>query len=323
MMTTLGLDIGGTKLAAGIMTDSGELLDYQTQMVHPSHDPERILSQIESLMGMVTGEGRPKITAIGVACAGQIDPKSGTVLSSPNLGWRDVPLAEQLTDLTHLPVFIDNDVKLAALGEHHFGAGRDIDNLLCIMIGTGIGGGLILDGNLYDGAGGFAGEVGHTTVQWDGPVCSCGNRGCIEALASGPAIERSVTDAIRHGRTSLVSELVGGHLERVHASVLASAIKGGDVLAREAVGRAGYFLGVAMASWVNLINPERIILGGGVVRHLPQLLEIALAECRRRALRAPLEDLDVSLAHFGRESGVVGAAWFAHLRQPQKRQAAA
>jgi glucokinase len=310
-MTTLGLDIGGTKLAAGILSDSGELSDYQTQLVHPSHDPDRILAQIGSMLDMLGGDGRPTFDAIGVACAGQIESRNGTVLFSPNLGWRHYPLAEKLAEMTGLPVAIDNDVKLAALGEHRFGAGRGIDYLLTVMIGTGIGGGIMVEGKLYNGAGGFAGEVGHTTVQWDGPVCSCGNRGCLEALASGPAIERSVTDAIRHGRTSLVSELVGGHLERVHASVLASAIKGGDVLAREAVGRAGYYLGVAMASWVNILNPQRIIMGGGVVRHLPQLLELALTECRRRALRAPMQDLDVSLAHFGRESGVVGAAWFA------------
>ncbi|MBC7543996.1 MAG: ROK family protein [Candidatus Sericytochromatia bacterium] len=323
-MTTLGLDIGGTKLAGGVLTDTGELLDYQTQLVHPSHDPERILAQIQAMLGILLGDGRSEVTAIGVGCAGQIDAKSGTVLYSPNLGWRDVPLAARLAKMSKLPVLVDNDVKLAALGEHQFGAGRGIDDMLCVMIGTGIGGGLVLNGQLYDGAGGFAGEVGHTTVQWDGPVCSCGNRGCLEALAAGPAIERMVTDAIRHGRVSLVSELVGGHLDRVHASVLASAIKGGDVLAREVVGRAGYYLGVAMASWVNLLNPQRIILGGGVVRHLPQLLELALQECRRRSLRAPLANLDVSLAHFGRESGVVGAAWFAHeaVRRKVKAKAA-
>jgi glucokinase len=322
-MTTLGLDIGGTKLAAGILSDSGELSDYQTQLVHPSHDPDRILAQIESMLDMLASDGRPAFDAIGVACAGQIDEHEGTVLFSPNLGWRNVPLARRLSEMTGLPVAIDNDVKLAALGEQRFGAGRGIDYLLTVMVGTGIGGGLMVNGQLYNGAGGFAGEVGHTTVEWDGPVCSCGNRGCLEAVAAGPAIERSVTDAIRHGRTSLVSELVGGHLERVHASVLASAIKGGDVLAREAVGRAGYFLGVAMASWVNILNPQRIVMGGGVIRHLPQLLELGLTECRRRALRAPMQDLDVSLAHFGRESGVVGAAWFAKEARDRKLQAKA
>jgi glucokinase len=322
-MTTLGLDIGGTKLAAGILSDSGDLSDYQTQLVHPSHDPERILAQIRSILDTVAKDERPRFSAIGVACAGQIDGRTGTVLFSPNLGWRNLPLAQRLTEMTGLPVFIDNDVKLACLGEQRFGAGRGIDYLLTVMIGTGIGGGLMVHGGLYDGAGGFAGEVGHTTVQWDGPVCSCGNRGCLEALAAGPAIERSVTDAIRHGRTSLVSELVGGHLERVHASVLASAIKGGDVLAREAVGRAGYYLGVAMATWVNMLNPQRIVMGGGVIRHLPQLLELGLTECRRRALRAPMADLDVSLAHFGRESGVVGAAWFAKEHMDRMVQAKA
>jgi glucokinase len=322
-MSTLAFDIGGTKLAGGILTDTGELLDYQTQLVHPSHDPERILTQIQTMLEILRADDSRLFKAIGVACAGQIDSRTGTVLASPNLGWRDVPLAPRLEAMSGLPVFVDNDVKLAAVGEHQFGAGRGIPEMLCVMIGTGIGGGLILNDRLYDGAGGFAGEVGHTTVQWDGPVCPCGNRGCLEALAAGPAIERMVTDAIRHGRVSLVSELVGGHLDRVHASVLASAIKGGDVLAREVVGRAGYYLGVAMASWVNLLNPQRIILGGGVVRHLPQLLELALQECRRRSLRAPLANLDVSLAHFGRESGVVGAGWFAHEAVKRKVKAKA
>lgn len=322
-MPTIGIDIGGTKLAVGLVGDQGELLDYQTQLVHPSHDPQKVLEQIRLQVEALrrTDAGRAS-SAIGIACAGQIEPTTGTVLYSPNLGWRDVPLAKWIDEITGLPVHIDNDVKLAALGEHNFGAGRGINHLLCVFVGTGVGGGLMLNGALYHGAAGFAGEVGHTVVQWDGPQCPCGNRGCLEVFAAGPAIERTVTDAIRHGRHSLCSELVGGHLDRIHASVIASAIKGGDVLAREAVSRAGYFLGVAMANWVNMLNPQRIILGGGVIRHLPQLLELGLHECRRRALKASLTNLDVSLAHFGREAGVIGAAWLAGGGLEEARRAA-
>lgn len=309
-MNTLGMDLGGTKLALG-RWERGRLTHFATERVGQDRDPEAVLTRMAAL-------ARPLITAdtqaLGVACAGQI-ASDGLVQCSPNLGWENVPMASFLKEALGLPVAVGNDVQLALMAEHQMGAAQGSDHCVGVFVGTGIGGGLVLNGRPYRGATGSAAEIGHMTLLIDGPACGCGNFGCWEALASGPALARRTRSALQKGRLSRL------HPEHLNAEDLERAIQQGDLLAREVVEEEGRFLGIGLANLMNLFNPDRIVMGGGVIRHLPQLVEMAEQEAKERALAANSRDCTVVTAQWGREAGVIGAALLA-ANLAQQRPAA-
>lgn len=306
-MSTLGIDLGGTKLALG-RWEQNRLTHFATELVGTDRRPDVVLARMAEL-------ARPLLTAdtraVGVACAGQIRD-DGVILCSPNLGWENVPLARVLEDALHLPVRVGNDVQLALVAEHQLGAAQGSRHCVGVFVGTGIGGGLILNDEPYRGATGSAAEIGHMTLLIDGPACGCGNFGCWEALASGPALARRTKSALDKGRLSRL------HPQHLNAEDLERAIQQGDLLAREMVEQEGRFLGIGLANLMNLFNPERIVMGGGVIRHLPQLVDMAEHEAKRRALAANSRNCTVASAQWGREAGVIGAALAAESAHTQR-----
>jgi glucokinase len=253
------------------------------------------------------------VLGVGVGVAGQVDSAAGVVLHAPNLEWNDVPLKARLEEAIDLPVFVINDVQAATYGEWICGAGRGAEDIVCLFVGTGIGGGVVSHGSLVRGCDGTAGELGHVTIDWRGPQCTCRNRGCLEAFAAGWAIARRARDAVAaqpdEGRVLVA--LADGAIERLTAEVVAQAARDGDPLATRLLRETGDALGVGIASIANAFNPCTVILGGGVIEGIPELVEMAEAEARRRALEAALHSLEVVKAGLGRHAGTVGAAMWA------------
>jgi len=266
----IGIDLGGTKILAGVVGKGGHLLGQSKRPTKPEIGPEGVIDRIAKTVReavAAAGLSLSDIAAAGAGAPGPLDPDEGVILNTPNLaGWKDVPLAAMLGQRLGLPVFVGNDVDLGTLGEHAFGAGKGVRDLVGIFVGTGIGGGLILDGSLRLGWRRTAGEIGHMILLAEGPVCGCGNRGCAEAVASRTAIERDIMAGIESGQASLVTEILKrDQRERLTSGVLAEAFAARDPLVVGVIGRAQFYLGLLAASVVNLIDPEMIIFGGGVV----------------------------------------------------------
>lgn len=309
----IGIDLGGTKLEAALVDDRGRVVASSRRPTEPGRGPDPILAEIASLVRhlRVAAETRPVI-GVGIGVAGQIDPATGVVWYAPNLRWRDVPLRARLEAALELPVAVLNDVQAATYGEWVYGAGQGEDNVVCLFVGTGIGGGIVIDGRLLRGCSGSAGELGHTTVELDGPQCRCGNRGCLEALAGGWAIalharEEIAVDPIA-GRT--IFELAGGEREGVTATTVARAARAGDALARKIMGAAGEALGAGAVSIVNAFNPCVLILGGGIIDGIPELVAPIEDAIRERALPAAARRVRISRSVLAGHAGVIGvAAW--------------
>jgi len=247
------------------------------------------------------------ITAVGVGVPGPIDYKKGMLKHPPNLpGWRDVPLLDILEDKLRLPTFLENDANAAALSENLYGAGRGVDNFVYITISTGIGGGVVINGRLMRGEDDNAAELGHMTINFDGPRCGCGSWGCWEVYASGTALARFAREGIASGRTTLISDLAEGY--KVRAEHVFSAAKQGDEFARELIQKEGFYLGVGLANVVNAYNPGLIAMGGGVTCEWDMFYDEMIRVMKERALKANIEKLKVVKALFGAEAGMIGAA---------------
>jgi glucokinase len=267
----LGLDFGGTKLAAGIAYPGGsELLAYQRQPTPASGTPEIVLPVVQELVDELLSEQNASILAIGASFGGPLlKPGSGKIQCCPHLpGWEEYPLQMWLENTYGVKATIENDANAAAVGEWRYGAGRGKSHILYVTVSTGIGSGLILNGKLHHGHDGLAGELGHTILVPDGPVCTCGRRGCLEALAAGPAIARRAIKALNDNPEAgqLLRALCENCIESVTALEVSQASSEGDELALEVLSAAATDLGRGIANAVNLVNPDRVILGGGVVK---------------------------------------------------------
>jgi glucokinase len=311
---TIGVDLGGTKVEAGLVDRHGTVLGGGRRPTGPERGPDGILADLVACLAEepLASAERP-VLGVGVGVAGQVDPETGTVLQAPNLEWSDFPLKARLEEAIGLPVFVINDVQAATYGEWTCGAGRGVEDLVCLFVGTGIGGGMVSHGSLIRGCGGSAGELGHTTLDWHGPKCTCRNRGCLEAFAGGWAIARRAREAVEkqpdEGRTLIArADAVSGEPT---AEVVAQAAHDGDPLAVRLMRETGEALGVGVASIANAFNPCMVILGGGVIEGMPELVGMAEAEARRRALEAALHPLEVVRAGLGGHAGTVGAAMWA------------
>jgi glucokinase len=248
---------------------------------------------------------------VGIAAAGVLEMERGVITASPNLpGWKNVPLRDMIEEKLGVRTFLLNDANAAALGEHRFGVGRDVDDLIYITVSTGIGGGIIIGGKIYDGICGSAGEIGHMTIDINGPRCRCGNIGCLETLASGTAMAAEARKRLAQGTKSSLLELARGEPENITAKTVSEAARGGDPLALELVSRAGSYLGVGMVNLINIFNPQMIIVGGGVSRMGDMLLDPAREVVRERAFRLPAEAVRIIISELGDDAGVLGAAAF-------------
>jgi glucokinase len=271
--------------------------------------PAAVLATLERLIARLLDAARPaRVAGIGIAAAGQIHPETQAVVQAPNLGWHDVPLRAHVRDRFALPTHVENDVRAAAWGEYRHGAGRGAGSLVAVFVGTGVGSGAVVDGRLLRGAGNAAGELGHTQVApADGAPCGCGQRGCLEAYASGSGLIRRVLAALERGATTSLLPAAGGDPGRVTADLVAREAAAGDALAAELWADLERYLGLALANYVTLVNPALLLLGGGVVAAVPALLDAVAAAVRARTT-VMARSVRVVRPGLGDSAGLVGAA---------------
>jgi glucokinase len=316
----VGMDLGGTKILAAVVDADGRVVSEAKVKTQPEKGPDAVIER----MAQAAQEAVQKlkldwdaVRGIGVGAPGPVDPDAGVVHQTPNLpGWEEVPLASQLAKSLGVPIFLENDVNLGTLGEHVLGAGRGTKDMVGIFVGTGTGGGLILDGKLRSGYRHAAAEIGHMILLADGPVCGCGKRGCVEALASRTAIERDIWAGIAAGRRSLIPELTGGDARQLTSGVLAQAMREGDPLVLEVMARTQWYLGLLTASIVNLIDPEMIVFGGGLLEALgDEFLSPIRVTARQYFLQqAGVDKVRIVAAKLGDHAGVLGAAALARQK---------
>ena len=303
----LALDFGGTKHTAAVIgAGEQQWRGHRRVFSPPGADAAYDIETMRTLAGELLAGERP--AAIGVSFGGPVDATSGTVhLSHHVTGWENVPLRRMLEAEFSAPASVDNDANAAALGEHRFGAGRGVQSLLYVTVSTGVGGGWILDGRIWRGAGGMAGEIGHTVVDPDGPTCACGRRGCVERLAAGPGIAQRARKWLetQPGRGQVLRALAGYNLDAVTAQMVSQAAAHGDELAWEALEVAAQALGVAIGNAANLMNPQRFVVGGGVAKAGERFWGTMRRVARERAL--PNVRLDVVPAALGDDAPLWGA----------------
>lgn len=306
----VGVDMGGTNIKVAAVNESGDVIETHSLASEVERGPDHVQRQIERGITLLFDRlGKHRFVAVGVGAAGSVDAE-GVVKYPPNFpGWGEEPLGERLRRLTGLPVWVDNDANVAAIGEARFGAGIGCSHFLCITLGTGVGGGLFLGGEIYRGPGFAAGEVGHVTVDWNGPQCNCGSYGCLERLVGARYIvERAVEKLGRGGNGRKLSDLVGGDLARLTPKLITEAAQAGDVLAAEVLRETGEILGSAMASVINLLNLQRIIVSGGVAQAGEYIFTPLRESLYTRALPVPRSQCEVVPAQLGTHAGVIGAA---------------
>jgi glucokinase len=304
MPRILAADFGGTRLRAAIVDERGRV--EQRHEVESPDEREGVLPIVLALLERTAGDAGDGLDACCIASAGMIDAKRGRVIISPNIpGFRGLEMAGPASERLGIPVWLENDASAAALGEHRFGAGREYNHFAHLTLGTGIGGGLVLDGRLYRGARGFAGEFGHMTIDPTGPDCSCGSRGCVEAFASGTAFARRAKRLVESGRSRLLAEVVGA--DEPSGEHLLAAARQGDPLSEAEIRNGGHCLGLGVGSLINLLNPEAITMSGGLLA----LGELYL-EPMRKAIAAtafgPTTGVAIKVSELGDDAGLLGAA---------------
>ncbi len=301
----IAVDLGGTQIRAARCQPDGTI-EARFQTLTLAHEgPAAVIQRIQQAIAAVwPAEG---ILAIGITAPGPLDPWQGIVLAGPNLpGWDRVPLRDILVQRFSVPTHLGNDANLAALAEWHFGAGRGHDDLVYLTISTGIGGGVIIGGRLLLGAHGLAAELGHISIQLDGPRCNCGNYGCLEKLAAGPAIAEQAAAQLAAGRPSAITQLANGRLDNVTAEIVGQAAAAGDELACELLARAGFAIGVGIVNLLHAFNPSIVILGGGVTQTGPLLFEPIRRVVTERVMR-PEYVVPIVPAVLGGDVGLLGA----------------
>jgi len=311
----LGIDLGGTKILTAVTNAQGKMLSRDHSITPAKEGQQAVVKSILESMSRALDQAHmvaADLTAIGVGAPGLSNPETGILFTSPNLpGWRDVPLRDIIEKQLGKKAFLINDANAAALGELYFGAGRGARNFIYITVSTGIGGGIIIDGKIYTGSTGTAGELGHMVIDDEGPQCNCGNKGCWETLASGTALAREARRRIKEGAATSIPKYADGDLEKINAEAIHEAAQAGDKLASELIAQSAYYLGVGLANLINIFNPEVIVIGGGLSNIGDMLLKPAFNEAGRRAFKQAYQAVRFARAELGRNSGVLGAAAYA------------
>ena len=311
------IDLGGTKITSAILTNNSIMAkDYRLTLAHDgvSQVISRIIMSIDKLL-KETDLNISQLESICIASAGIIDMAKGIVTVSPNLpGWHNIPLSSQIWEHFRVETYLINDASAAALGEYTFGAGKNNKNVIYITVGTGIGGGIIINGDLYLGSSGSAGEIGHMSIREDGPLCYCGNRGCLETLASGTAIARETIKLIKEGRKTTLNKMVDNKIQSITAKEVSKAAQEGDALAKKVVYKAANYLGIGIASVINIFNPDIIIIGGSVSKMGGLLFEPVKQQVFKQAFRLPAQIADIKPSKLGDDVSLIGAALFAQSR---------
>lgn len=321
MRVFVGCDLGGTNIKAGLVDISEGVVLYSKSIPTNSRDGhDGVMERMAGLIREVIASGgvaRNKIEGIGVSAPGRLDMEKGTTVFLPNLygKWRDVPLSSTLNQYLNLPISLLNDVRAITLGEYTFGAGRGVENMVCYAIGTGIGGGLVINGQLVLGIDGTAGELGHQTIDINGPRCGCGNYGCVEAFAAAPAIANMGVKAVQQGETTSIGALANNDLNKITPELIAEAANSGDRVANEIWQDAGHYIGTAIANGIVSFGPKRIVISGGVAAAGDLLLNPIRETIKKRVFLVPLDEIKVVIGELGNEAGILGMAQWASLQQ--------
>lgn len=315
MGCVLGIDLGATKVSAAVVDSDGRISGRARAKTQAWRDDEDVFATIArtGLQAIESaGIGIADLEAVGIGAPGPLDPVTGYIIESTNLKFRNFPLGPRLAREFGVACTVENDVTAGLYGEFKSGAARGARDVLGVFVGTGIGGGLILDGNLYRGASMNAGEVGHIIIRAGGARCGCGTRGCLEAFASRVAITRDVKSAIKRGRKTVLSKRLKQETDLLSSQALKNAYEAGDAVAVKVMNQAAKALGVALGSLVNLLGPEMIVLGGGVIEAMGfEFIERIERATRKIAFETCARDLKITKAELGDDAGVIGAAMLA------------
>ncbi len=305
----VGVDIGGTKVAAGLVNATGEIQSQLRVPMVSSASAQDGLGAVLSAIAEVLLRSKTEISGIGICSPGPLDPNTGVVLNPPNLPcWRNFPLAESVRKTHHVPVKVDNDANAAALAEAKWGAGCGYKNVFYATIGTGIGTGIVLDGEIYHGRTGAAAEGGHVSVDYRGTLCACGKPGCIEVLASGPAIARRAREKVMAGRNSSMLDLAGGKLTAITGEIVGQASAAGDPLAKEVLFETADILSLWLGNIIDLLDPEVIVIGGGAAALLSPFFDHLRERVPNLAVNPRAGEVPIVHARYGADSGIAGGA---------------
>jgi glucokinase len=316
----VGVDFGGTKMAAGVVNvETGCLVGVgkkKTRQVSEQEDViKRIIAVIDEAL-LASEIDLKKVGSIGIGAAGQVNRLKGVLIDAANIGVQDLALTEPIAAHYQIPTYLGNDVEVATLGEKNFGAGRGCASFVCVFVGTGIGSGIVHNGELYLGSTGTAGEIGHMTLFPDGRACGCGAFGCLETYASRTALAKCILADLQRGIDSVVRDKVDMTKGILRAKAIAAAVDAGDELVIQNVVSCARYFGMGMASVMNFYNPQRFIIGGGLVEAVDLYLEVAVKEARRRSLKTPARKLDMVKAELGDYAGIIGAALLSRTITP-------
>jgi glucokinase len=309
----VGVDLGGTKILAGVFDQSFELVGTSKVSTKAQRGVESVVDRIDRCVQDAVDEADltiKQVAGVGIGAPGAVDFGPGTVIFAPNLeGWKDVPLKKELEKRLGVPVFVENDANIAVLGVHVTELKSKPRNVVGIFVGTGIGGGLILNGELYSGTNHTAGEIGHMVVDVDGPKCGCGNKGCFEAVASRTAIFQRIKAGIKDGEKTLLTEMLGDGLEDLRSGDLRKAIRRGDKFVAKVVEQAAEYVGIGAANLVNILGPDVVVLGGGVIEALAdEMMGVISRTMKDHAMPGTLKGVDIIASKLGDRAGITGAA---------------
>lgn len=312
MTKRIGIDVGGTNVKIALVDGEGKIIYSNSVPTYAQMGYEYTVNNIKQAIRDLmkeTNTDAKEIEGIGFDFPGQVDYKTGVVKLAPNIpGWINVPIAQMIEEEFNIPTRIDNDVRCAALGELKFGAGKGCENFVCITVGTGIGSGLVINGQLVRGAANAAGEIGHIKLQMNGgPICGCGDTGCLEAFASGPSIVAMAQEYLKGGKSTKFREMAGADGE-ITPYIVAKAAEAGDPVAKRIFEIVGSYIGMGLVSVINLLNPEKVIIGGGVAAAGDLLLDPIRKTIKERAMVVAGNSVEIVPAELGNSAGVIGAS---------------
>jgi len=308
----IGVDFGGTKILAGVFDAKFECIGRARVSTKADRGTDEVIGRIARCVREAVDEcdlDLKQIKTIGIGAPGAVDSESGKVIFAPNLGWNDVPLKKELEKLLERPVFLENDCNVCTLGVYEVELKAKPRDVVGIFLGTGIGGGLILEGKLYSGFNRTAGEIGHMVLEVSGPKCGCGNKGCFEALASRTAIFRKIKEAVKEGQKTLLTEMLGPELEDLRSGDLRKAIKRGDKFVEHIVEEAAEYTGIAVSNLINILNPEVVVIGGGLMEQLEdEMLAIIVETAMDYAMPGTTKGIEIIATRLGDDAGITGGA---------------
>jgi glucokinase len=309
----VGVDLGGTKILAGVFSNSMSCVGEAKLSTKSQRGVDKVIERVARCVQDAVDEAdltMKQIAGVGIGAPGAVDFDSGTVIFAPNMeGWKDVSLKKELEKLLGVPVFVENDCNIAALGVYAVELKSKPKSMIGIFVGTGIGGGLIINGELYSGFNHTAGEIGHMVVEINGPKCGCGNKGCLEALASRTAIFQQIKAGVKDGQKTILTDMLGDSLEDLRSGDLRKAIRRGDKFVDKVIEEAAEYIGIATANLVNILNPEVVVLGGGVMEALSdEMMGVIVETAKDYAMPGTMKGVDIVPSKLGDSAGITGGA---------------